>query len=315
MLNQDIISRLTDILGNENVKPDEPMKLHTTFRIGGNADCLVTPQNVNQIKEVIAYLKENNIAYYIIGNGSNLLVSDEGYRGVVIQLYNKFNSYEFLHDNSSSAVDKANKVYVKAQSGIMLSKLGHILADNSLTGFEFATGIPGTIGGAVMMNAGAYGGEMKDIIVSAEVMDIDSNVHTLSLDELELGYRTSVISKKNYIVLSATMAFEAGEKAVIYDKLKELADKRKEKQPLEYPSAGSTFTRPEGYFAGKLISDAGLKGFSVGGAQVSEKHAGFVINKGNATASDVIELTNKVSDKIYELNGVRLELEVKKLGF
>ncbi len=315
MLNQDIISRLTDILGNENVKQNEPMKLHTTFRIGGNADCLVTPQTVNQIKEVIVYLKNNNVDYYIIGNGSNLLVSDEGYRGVVIQLYNKFNAYEFLHDNSSSAVDKANKVYVKAQSGIMLSKLGHILADNSLTGFEFATGIPGTIGGAVMMNAGAYGGEMKDIIVSAEVMDMDGNVHTLSLEQLELGYRTSVIAKKNYIVLSATMALEAGEKQVIYDKLKELADKRKEKQPLEYPSAGSTFKRPEGYFAGKLISDAGLKGFSVGDAQVSEKHAGFVINKGNATASDVIELTNAVSDKIYELNGVKLELEVRKLGF
>lgn len=314
MLNQDIISRLTDILGNENVKPDEPMKLHTTFRIGGNADCLVTPQNVNQIKEVIVYLKENNIAYYIIGNGSNLLVSDEGYRGVVIQLYNKFNSYEFLHDNSSSAVDKANKVYVKAQSGIMLSKLGHILADNSLTGFEFATGIPGTIGGAVMMNAGAYGGEMKDVLKEVTVMTAAGEILVLPAEKLEMGYRTSLVKTKGYLVLSAVIVLEQGNQEAIKARMKELTEQRVSKQPLEFPSAGSTFKRPEGYFAGKLIMDAGLRGYQTGGAQVSEKHCGFVINKDNATAADVCRLLRDVQDKVKEQFGVTLEPEVKFLG-
>lgn len=315
MLDSNILSELTDILGEDNVKINEPMKNHTTFRIGGNADCFVTPHNIEQIKSVVLLLKNNNINYYIVGNGSNLLVSDNGYRGVIIQLYNKFGGYEFLHDNCMSAADKPGRVYVKVQSGIMLSRLGKILADNSLTGFEFATGIPGTIGGAVMMNAGAYGGEIKDIIISADVMDKDGNIFTLSCDELELGYRTSIIAKKNYIVLGAVLMLEAGNKDEVNAKIKELAQKRREKQPLEYPSAGSTFKRPQGYFAGKLISDAGLKGFSVGDAQVSEKHAGFVINKGNATAEEVIELTDEVSRKIYELNGVILELEVRKLGF
>ena len=315
MLNSNILSELEDILGTDNVRKDEPMYKHTTFRIGGAADCFVTPDSIDKLKKVVLLLKDNNIDYYIVGNGSNLLVNDNGYRGVIIQLYNQFSKYEFLHDSCNSAVDKPDRVYVKVQAGMMLSKLGKIFADNSLTGFEFATGIPGTIGGAVMMNAGAYGGEFKDIIISADVMDREGNIFTLSCDELELGYRTSIIAKKNYIVLAALIGPSAGNKDKINERLKELANMRREKQPLEYPSAGSTFKRPKGYFAGKLISDAGLKGLCVGDAQVSEKHAGFVINKGHATAKDVIELTDKVSDKVYGLNGVRLELEVRKLGF
>ena len=196
-----------------------------------------------------------------------------------------------------------------------LSRLGNELAASSIEGFEFATGIPGTIGGAVMMNAGAYGGEIKDIIKSARVIDFDGNVKELSRDELELGYRTSIIAKKNYIVISAVFDLKKGDREKIKSNIKELALKRREKQPLEYPSAGSTFKRPEGYFAAKLIEDAGLKGLSVGGAQVSEKHAGFVINKKDAKAVDVIRLTDEIKEKVYDKFGVKLELEIKKIGF
>lgn len=241
--------------------------------------------------------------YYVIGNGSNLLVGDKGFRGVIIQLSDAFDKVEYIDD-----------VTVKAMSGMKLSRLGNRLSDKGLAGFEFATGIPGTIGGAVRMNAGAYGGEIKDIIVSAEVLDQNGDIHTLGKDELELGYRTSCIMKYGYIVVSATLKLSKGNTDEIKENIKELSQKRRMKQPLEYPSAGSTFKRPEGYFAAKLIEDAGLKGLSEGDAQVSEKHAGFVVNKGRATAKDVCELTDKIKEEVLKKSGVKLELEVVKIG-
>lgn len=240
--------------------------------------------------------------YYILGNGSNLLVGDKGYRGVIIQIYKEMNAIE-INDN-----------IIKVQAGALLSRIGNRALEAGLTGFEFASGIPGTIGGAVVMNAGAYGGEMKDILFDATVLTPEGTVMTLKNEELELGYRTSIIAKKGYIVLGATIALKAGDKEAIKARMDELRVQRTTKQPLEYPSAGSTFKRPEGYFAGKLIQDSGLRGFQVGGAQVSEKHCGFVINKDNATAADVLELMRQVSEIVQEKFGVTLEPEVKKLG-
>lgn len=315
MTDQNIRTELIAILGSDNVLTEEPMKKHTTFRIGGNADYFVTPVNAEQIQSVVAYLKKEKIPFYVVGNGSNLLVSDEGFRGVVIQLYDKLRAFEILSEKESETYGLESKVCVRAQAGIMLGRLGNELAARSLAGFEFATGIPGTLGGAVRMNAGAYGGEMKDVLVNATVIDTEGNLVTMNREELKLGYRTSIIDRNQYIVVEAVLALEQGNQDEINDKIKDLAGRRRDKQPLEYPSAGSTFKRPEGYFAGKLISDAGLKGFSVGGAQVSEKHAGFVINTGDATAKDVIDLTDAVCDKVQKEYGVTLELEVRKLGF
>lgn len=315
MFDDNLLQLLQDIAGQENVSTAEPMKLHTTFKIGGPADFFVTPVSMEQVSQLVRLLKDKNIPYYIVGNGSNLLVSDSGIRGVIIQLYNKFNGYEFLHSDTVGAADKANVVYIKAKAGISLGKLGNIAADNSLTGFEFAGGIPGTLGGAVAMNAGAYGGEIKDVIVNVTVMDADGNIYTLDNEELEFGYRTSVIQKRKLVVLEAVIALHTGDSNAIKQRMSELSSARREKQPLEYPSAGSTFKRPKGYFAAKLIEDAGLKGFSTGGAKVSDKHAGFVINTGNAAASDVIELMDTVSKQVFEKYGVKLEPEVKLLGF
>ncbi|MDD3238970.1 MAG: UDP-N-acetylmuramate dehydrogenase [Lachnospira sp.] len=312
---QEIQNRLIHIFGQDNIRYDEPMMKHTTFRIGGPAAVYVTPQTKEQLAEAIYLLQQSKVPYEVIGNGSNLLVADQGFAGVIFDMSQYFTGYKILHDHCNTAVDKSNRVYVSVQAGMMLGRLGKELAGYSLAGFEFATGIPGTIGGAVMMNAGAYGGEMKDVLVNATVMDKTGEIKVLSNEELELGYRTSIIAKEGLIVLEAVLALEPGNQTEIQEKIADFAGRRREKQPLEYPSAGSTFKRPEGYFAGKLISDAGLKGFTVGGAQVSEKHAGFVINIGGATAADVIALTDQVCDKIYELNGVTLELEVRKLGF
>lgn len=300
--------KLISILGSDNVIKEANMSSYTTFRIGGIADYVVTPENEEQLAKLLHLIKEENVDFVVIGNGSNILVSDNGFDGIVIQLGDKFSSF-VIKDKDESGV------YVDVTAGMRLSRLGNELAAGSIEGFEFATGIPGTIGGAVMMNAGAYGGEIKDIIKSARVMDFDGNVKELSRDELELGYRTSIIAKKNYIVISAVFGLKKGDREKIKSNIKELALKRREKQPLEYPSAGSTFKRPEGYFAAKLIEDAGLKGLSVGGAQVSEKHAGFVINKKDAKAMDVIRLTDEIKEKVYDKFGVKLELEIKKIGF
>jgi len=240
--------------------------------------------------------------YYILGNGSNLLVSDKGYEGVVIQIFKNMNQITLEGDT------------ITAQAGAILSAVANKALDSELTGFEFAAGIPGTLGGACVMNAGAYGGEMKDVLVNVVVLTQDGEFLTIPKEELELGYRTSVIAKKNYIVLEATIKLTKGDKNAIKERMDELKVQRTTKQPLEYPSAGSTFKRPVGHFAGKLIQDAGLRGFQVGGAQVSEKHCGFVINKDQATAADVAELMRQVSAIVKDQFGVELEAEVKRLG-
>ncbi len=298
---KELVKDIVQILGKENVLVDEPMKNHTTFKIGGLCDVFVKPTTIEQLREVIKLLKENDINYYIVGNGSNLLVSDDGYRGVIINLFNNFSEIT-VNDNT-----------ITASAGALLGKIGHVALENGLKGFEFATGIPGTLGGAVVMNAGAYGGEMKDVLVSATVLNKDGDIITLSNEELELGYRSSIIEKNEYIVVSAEIRLQKGSKEEIKALIQELAMKRREKQPLEYPSAGSTFKRPKDNFAGKLIMDAGLRGYTVGGAMVSEKHCGFVINKDNATCEDVIKLTEDVKEKVKEQFGIELELEVKKL--
>lgn len=310
MDNKMLSEALISMLGAGNVRTGELMKTHTTFRIGGAADYYVTPQAEKQIADVIAFLKKSDIKYIVIGNGSNILVSDEGFRGVVVELGDGFSDYEFLQDSQ----DNSDEVLVKASAGMKLTRLGNQLAANGIAGFEFATGIPGCIGGAVRMNAGAYGGEFKDILVSAKVIDDEGVIRELSADELKLGYRTSIVAKSNMIVLEATLKLRKGEPDIIRNNISELAAKRRQKQPLEYPSAGSTFKRPEGYFAGKLIMDAGLRGYLVGEAQVSEKHCGFVINRGNATAADVRTLMQNVADIVEEKFGVRLEPEVKMIG-
>ena len=301
-MNQEIGKKLLSILKVEQVKKDEPMKIHTTFRVGGPASYFVTPETEEEVAKVIEVCTQKNVPYYIVGNGSNLLVSDKGYDGVIIQIYKQMSQVEV----------KGREIY--AQAGALLSMVAKRALDTELAGFEFAAGIPGTLGGACVMNAGAYGGEMKDVLKSVTVLDKDGNVKKLAKDELELGYRTSVIAKKGYIVLDAVIELKEGKAEEIKALMDDLKERRITKQPLEYPSAGSTFKRPEGYFAGKLIQDADLRGFQVGGAQVSEKHCGFVINKDGATASDVMELMRQVSDKVYDKFGVRLEPEVKRLG-
>jgi len=301
-MNTKFYDELKKILPEENIKIEEPMKSHTTFRIGGPAKYFVIPETKEEIKAVIACCKKENMPYYILGNGSNLLVSDKGYDGVVIQIFKNMNAI-VLEGNT-----------ITAQAGAILSSVANKALEAELTGFEFAAGIPGTLGGACVMNAGAYGGEMKDVLVSVGVLTEDGEFLVIPKEELELGYRTSVIAKKNYIVLEAVICLEKGDREAIKARMDELKVQRTTKQPLEYPSAGSTFKRPVGYFAGKLIQDAGLRGFRVGGAQVSEKHCGFVINKDQATAADVAELMRQVSLKVKEQFGVELEAEVKRLG-
>lgn len=302
-LKENIKFQLEQIVGEKNIKENEPMSNHTTFRIGGVVDYFVIPETKEQIQKVLLFCKENKIPYYIIGNGSNLLVGDKGFRGVIVQIDKTFDEIIFVDETT-----------VKAQAGVMLSKLASKIAEKSLTGFEFAWGIPGTLGGAVYMNAGAYGGEIKDCIVSALVLDENNEIKTLTKEELELSYRSSIIQKKDYVVLEAVFRFEKGDKEAILAKMAELNEKRREKQPLNYPSAGSTFKRPEGYFAGKLIMDAGLSGYKIGGAMVSNKHCGFVVNVGNATAKDVQTLMQNVDKIVYEKFGVHLEPEVRFLG-
>ena len=278
------------------------MKKHTTFRIGGPAEYLILPQTIEEIADVIKLCRQEEIPWYIVGNGSNLLVADEGVRGVVIQLLRNFNQIQ------------VEGCQIRMQAGAQNAAVAKRALDASLTGFEFAAGIPGTIGGAVVMNAGAYGGEMKDILKEVTVLDPNGMIRTIPAEELELGYRTSIIARKGYVVLEAVIVLKTGDPKEIKAAMDELKEKRVTKQPLEYPSAGSTFKRPEGYFAGKLIMDAGLRGFSVGGAQISEKHCGFVINKGNATAKDVTELMDETKKIVMEKFGVALEPEVKRLG-
>ena len=297
-----ISRRFCEIVGENKVLEQEPMARHTTFRIGGPADYFVELGSIEQIRAAIQVCREENLPWFVLGRGSNLLVSDKGYRGVILSIYKDFQKTEIQGET------------VTVQAGVLLTTLSGKVLDASLTGLEFASGIPGTIGGAVVMNAGAYGGEMKDIVRKVTVLDQDGEVRTLTCGEMQFGYRTSLAKKKGYIVLGAELTLKQGEKEKIREEMQTLKAKRIEKQPLEFPSAGSTFKRPEGYFAGKLIMDAGLRGAAVGGAQVSEKHCGFVVNTGNATAADVRELMRQVQEKVEEQFGVHLEPEVRFLG-
>ena len=291
-----------ELLGRDHVLTDEPMKQHTTFKIGGPADYFLVPETGEEVGEIIKICRKTDTPYFILGNGSNLLVGDGGYRGAVIQVY-----------RNMSAVTVEGTT-ITAQAGALLSAVAAAAKNASLTGFEFAGGIPGTVGGAAVMNAGAYGGEMKDVLVEVTVMDAEGKIFAISAEKLELGYRTSVIKKAGYIVLEAKIRLKEGDQEAIRERMKELTIQRTTKQPLEYPSAGSTFKRPEGYFAGKLVMDSGLRGYQVGGARISEKHCGFVINASDATAKDVRTLMDNVRDIVYEKYGVTLEPEVKFLG-
>lgn len=297
-----IRKRFCEIISEDRVLVNEPMAGHTTFRIGGPADYFIEAADAEEIRWAIAVCREEGLPWFVLGRGSNLLVGDRGFRGVVLSVYREFQGIETEQET------------VRVKAGTLLTTLTGKLLEESLTGMEFASGIPGTVGGAVMMNAGAYGGEMKDIVREVTVLTPEGEILCLSAAEMKFGYRTSVVKEKEYIVLSAVLELKKGDPEEIRRKMQELKAKRVEKQPLEYPSAGSTFKRPEGYFAGKLIMDAGLAGARVGGAQVSEKHCGFVVNTNNATAADVRELMSRVQKTVEEKYGVRLEPEVRFLG-
>lgn len=296
------IALFAENLGAE-VLNDAPMSKYTSFKCGGNASLLIIPNSIDEIKKIITFCRENGVEPLIIGNGSNLLVSDNGINGVVIKIGSKISKIELLDDTT-----------IYCEAGASLKSLCMFALENSLSGLEFAYGIPGTLGGAVYMNAGAYGGEMKDVLYSCEHLGTNGKIGSLEKDELDLSYRRSVYTNNGYTVLSAIMKLKKADKAEIKESMNDKLRRRKEKQPLEYGSAGSTFKRPEGYFAGALIEESGLKGYSVGGAEVSEKHAGFVINKNSATATDVIKLIHDVQNKVYEKFGVMLETEVKIIG-
>jgi len=284
------------------VRYDEPLKNHTTFKIGGNCIALVEPREISDIIEAVKICRENNIKFFVIGNGSNLLVPDDGYNGVIIKLKGEFSTIKVEGD------------YVMVNSGAKLSEVYTVAYENSLTGFEFASGIPGTIGGAIFMNAGAYGGEMKDIVESVEVLDLDNfELRELKNEELEFSYRKSIIQRKNYIVTTIKLKLKKGNKEEINSVYEDLRERRNSKQPLNFGSAGSTFKRPEGHFASKLIEDAGLKGYHINDAWVSEKHSGFVVNKGNASYKEVMELIGYVQKVVFEKFGVKLETEVRIL--
>ena len=301
-MKEEIRNKFIQALGAERVIFDEPMSKHTTFRIGGPADVFAMPKTYEQIGEILKLCKAEGLPFFVLGNGSNLLVSDKGYRGVIIQMDRNMQEIR-LEGNT-----------IRACAGALLSSIAVAARNASLTGFEFAGGIPGTLGGACVMNAGAYGGEMKDVLKEVMVMTRDGEILTLPAEKLEMGYRTSIIKKMGYLVLEAVISLEKGDEEAIRDRMKELSDLRTQKQPLDLPSAGSTFKRPEGYFAGKLIMDSGLRGCRIGGAQVSEKHCGFVVNADGATAGDVRALMDHVIQVVKEKYGVTLEPAVKFLG-
>ena len=284
------------------VRYDEPLKSHTTFKIGGNCIALIEPREISDIIEAVKICRKNNIKFFVIGNGSNLLVPDEGYNGVIIKLKSEFSKIE------------VEGYYLIVNSGAKLSEVYTVAYENSLTGFEFASGIPGTIGGAIFMNAGAYGGEMKDIVESVEVLDLDNfELRELKNEELEFSYRKSIIQRRNYIVTTIKLKLQKGNKEKINAVYEDLRERRNSKQPLNFGSAGSTFKRPEGHFASKLIEDAGLKGYHINDAWVSEKHSGFIVNKGNASYKEVMELIEYVQKVVFEKFGVKLETEVRIL--
>lgn len=287
-------------VNKENIFLDEPMNKHTSFKTGGNADIFVKVYSVSEIKSVLKISKDNNIPLFVLGNGTNILVKDEGYRGIVLQI-----KLEDIQINDNEVI---------VQSGVKNAVLANKLLENSLAGFEFAAGIPGTIGGAIKMNAGAYGGEIKDVVEQVTYLDYDGNLHTISNLECEFEYRHSKFFNEKAIIISAKFKFEKGNKEEIQNRMNELAAQRKEKQPLEYPNAGSTFKRGENYITAKLIDDCGLKGYCIGGAGVSEKHAGFIINKNNSTSKDILDLIEYVQTKVKEKTGEDIKLEIEVIG-
>lgn len=297
-----VVEKLRISLGEDAVLTDEPMNGHTTFRTGGPADIFIMPSSLMEVKESIRILQEYGIPFFVIGNGSNLLVRDKGIRGAVLQIGGRMSKINIDGE------------YVYAEGGMLLAVLSAKAAENGLTGLEFASGIPGTLGGAVTMNAGAYGGEMRDVLVSVEVLTKEMERKTVPVEDLELSYRHSILPKEGYILLRATLKLQKGNPEGIKARMAELGEQRREKQPLQFPSAGSTFKRPEGYFAGKLIQDAGLKGKAIGGGQVSEKHAGFIINTGKATTQDILDLIAFCQQTVFEKFGVMLETELKIVG-
>ncbi len=298
-LTDQVIATLRKIAGEENVLFNEPMKYHTTFKIGGNADIYITPA-LKDFPEIVYLLSREQIPFQIIGNGSNLLVSDYGIDGAVISTH-AWNDVMVQDD------------IIQAQAGAMLSKVANTALKHGLAGMEFAAGIPGSFGGAVYMNAGAYGGEMKDILTSVTVYH-NRDVKKISISECLFGYRSSIFQQDNYVILSAAISLQKGDCSDIAASMKELAGRRQEKQPLDMPSAGSVFKRPKGYYAGALIEQAGLKGFRIGGAAVSEKHCGFIVNCGGATARDVMDLVAVIKEKVKENSGVELEEEIRMIG-
>lgn len=307
MKTEHIIQKLSDAVGPGQLFVNEKMLAHTTFRVGGEADIFVEINDRIQLEKVLAILKSENLCvpnrdFYLIGNGSNLLVSDKGLRGIVLHLSKE---YSHIAVNGNTLV---------CEAGCTLAAIARKAYECALTGFEFAAGIPGSLGGAIVMNAGAYDGEMKQVVKSVRMMTPDAKIIEKSAEEMRFSYRHSIVKEQELIVLDVTIELLPGNQTEIRKKMDELALKRRDKQPLEYPSAGSTFKRPEGYFAAKLIDDAGLRGFTVGGAQVSEKHCGFVINKSDATASDIYKLICEVQKRVKETSGVTIEPEVILLG-
>lgn len=286
----------------EDILTEEPMSRHTTFRIGGEAACFIRISSEEQLRKLIPYFENVGVEYFVLGKGSNLLVGDKGYPGVILQISDACQQIE------------AEENRLQVQAGAALSKVALFAMERGLEGLEFAAGIPGTVGGGVVMNAGAYGGEMKQVVESVRVLSSEGEILTLDNDTMEFGYRTSIIRNRNFTVLSVTFRLREGNREEIRARIEDFQKRRMEKQPLNYPSAGSTFKRPEGYFAGKLIQDAGLKGVSVGGAQVSTLHSGFVINRGGATATDILQLIALVQNRVYDQFGVMLEPEVRIIG-
>jgi UDP-N-acetylmuramate dehydrogenase len=304
MYSREFTDHLDNIMISSRLYKNEMMSRHTTFKAGGKADFLAMPTSPDEINRVISLCREEKVPYYVMGNGSNVLVKDDGYRGVIIK----------IAENMKGCEVNDGRQCITAQAGISLALLASRAYKYGLSGMEFASGIPGTLGGAVAMNAGAYGGEMKDIIKSVEVMNNKGEILTLENGALGFGYRTSAIQLNDLYVLKATLQLEKGDYNDIHDLMTEYNNRRKEKQPLQYPSAGSTFKRPDGYYAGKLIMDANLRGYSIGGAQVSEKHCGFIINKNDANANDIIALIEDVQRIVHETFGVTLQREVKIIG-
>ena len=296
-----IYKELVDIVTEANVTKDKPLKEHTYTKLGGHADYFVTPTTADEVRQVVAFAKEKDIPFMLLGNGSNLIIKDGGIRGIVM----------YLGKMTKMTVEDT---VLRAEAGALIVAASRLALEHSLTGLEFACGIPGSVGGALFMNAGAYGGEIKDVLVSATIVDETGNIREILAEDLDLMYRTSNISRNGYIVLEAKFQLELGDYDAIKAVMDDLTYKRESKQPLEYPSCGSVFKRPPGYFAGKLIQDSNLQGFTIGGAQVSLKHAGFIVNINQATASEYIALIEHVQQVVYNNFGVKLEREVRIIG-